>query len=126
MEEARTDKDFQKLNENKVELSTRNNKALAKAIKRAQKGDFDKTIDVDAPTMLKLHERWTIRKMFSIDKGEEYFKLYKETFYINNPNNHYYEKVEDVVMRRISAQHEQGNKDWAKAVSEYLGAEIVE
>lgn len=118
---------FDKINENKVEKSLRNSKAFADVLKKAQKGEFDKDID-DAcgADFLKVTEIWSIRKRFSIELGKEYYKLYKEVFYVEDPHKYYFETVTPTIYRRISAQKEQGNKEWADAVAKYLGIAIVE
>lgn len=121
------DKAFKNITENKVEKSVRNNKLFKKAIKRAQEGDFDENvICVKGKNLLKVCEKWSIRKAFDIAQGKHYYKLFKEVFYINDPQKHYYDTVEGKVYRRIAAQKENGDLEWAKAVAEELGAEIVE
>jgi len=121
------DEAFKQLNENKVEKSIRNSKEFAEVLKKAQEGKFDVDID-DAygADFLKVTEKWSIRKLFSIEQGKEYYKLYKEVFYVENPHKYYFETVEPTIYRRISGQKEQGDKEWADAVAKYLGISIVE
>ena len=118
---------FAELNENKVEKSLRNSKAFADVLEKAQKGEFDVDID-DAcgADFLKVTEKWSIRKQFSIELGMEYYKLYKEVFYVEDPHKYYFETVEPTIYRRISGQKEQGDKKWADAVAKYLNIEIIE
>jgi len=118
---------FAELNENKVEKSLRNSKAFADVLEKAQKGEFDVDID-DAcgADFLKVTEKWSIRKQFSIELGMEYYKLYKEVFYVEDPHKYYFDTVEPTIYRRISGQKEQGDKKWADAVAKYLNIEIVE
>ena len=118
---------FTKLNENKVEKSLRNTKEFNDAIARAQKGDFDKDItDATGADFLKITERWSIRKDFSIKEGKDFYQLYKEVFYIQNPHKYYFDTVEPTVYRRIAKQSEQGDKEWADAVAKHLKISIVE
>ncbi|MBP5421829.1 MAG: hypothetical protein J6Y78_05220 [Paludibacteraceae bacterium] len=122
-----TDEAFKSLNENKVEKSLRNTKEFADAIKRAQGGEYDVDIeDACGADFIKITEKWSIRKMFSISEGKEYYKLYKEVFYLEDPHKYYFDTVTPTIYRRISGQKEQGDADWAKAVSEYLKIDIVE
>ena len=118
---------FNQLNDNKVEKSLRNSKEFAKVIARAQKGEFDVDID-DAcgADFLKVTEIWSIRKQFSIEEGKEYYKLYKEVFYVEDPHKYYFDTVEPTIYRRIAGQKETGDKEWADAVAKYLKIKIVE
>ena len=121
------DKAFQSINENKVEKSLRNTKEFAKALQRAQKGEFDVDVtDVCGEDLLKVTEIWSIRKQFSIAEGKDFYKLYKEVFYMENPHKYYFETVEPTIYRRIAGQKEQGDKEWAEAVAKHLGINIVE
>lgn len=125
---ANTTKDatFEAMNENKIQKSNRNNTILNNALKRAQKGDFDEDVkNVTGEDLLKVTERFSIREIFSIEEGKTFFKLYKEVFYINDPHKHYFETVEPTVYRRIATQHEQGDAEWAEAVSKEMGIEII-
>ena len=118
-------------NENKVEKSIRNTKEFEAVLARAQAGDYDKELD-DARTegdiqgtrnrlpLLKVTEHWSIRKHFSIEKGEDYFQLYKEKFYVENPGSNYFETVNPVVYRTVVSQKEKGDAKWAKAVAANL------
>lgn len=121
------DKKFNELNENKIEKSVRNTKEFMNAINRVAKGEFDEDID-DAYQLplLKIAERWTIRKQFSLEEGKHFYKLYKEVFYIQNPGKYYFEEVEPTIYRRIAKQHEQGDKEWAEAVAKEMHISIVE
>lgn len=120
------DKTFEAMNENKIQKSDRNNTILSNALKRAQKGDFDEDLkNATNMDLLKVYERFTIREIFSIEEGKTFFKLYKEVFYINDPHKYYYETVEPTVYRRISAQHEQGDSEWAEAVAKEMDIKIV-
>lgn len=125
---ANTTKDatFEAMNENKIQKSNRNNTILNNALKRAQKGDFDEDVkNVTGEDLLKVTERFSIREIFSVEEGKTFFKLYKEVFYINDPHKHYFETVEPTVYRRIAAQHEQGDAEWAEAVSKEMDIEII-
>lgn len=121
------DEAFKNLTENKVEKSLRNTKEFAAVLAKAQKGEFDETID-DAcgADFLKVTEIWTIRKMFSLEEGKDYYKLYKEVFYVENPHKYYFDTVDPTIYRRIAGQKEQGDKEWAEAVAKHLGIKIVE
>lgn len=122
-------------NENKVEKSLRNSKAFKEALKRAQKGEFDKELE-DAREndelvgtsqrlpLLKATEIWSLRKRFSLEIGKEYYQLYKEKFYIENPGSNYFDTVNPTVYRMVVSQKEKGNKDWADAVAAHLGIEV--
>lgn len=117
---------YKAIEENKIEKSLRNTKEFAKALSRAQKGDFDE--DLDSATgldLLKVHEAWVIREIFCLDKGSTYFKLYKEVYYIANPHKYYFETVETTVYRRISGQKETGDKKWADAIAKEYNCPIV-
>lgn len=121
-----SDDKFNQITENKVEKSLRNTKAFQNALHKASKGQFDE--DLDCATnmdLLKVTELWTIRKQFCLDEGKHFYKLYKEVFYVENPHKYYFETVEPTVYRRIAAQKEHGDLDWAKAVSKELGITIV-
>lgn len=120
------DETFEAMNENKIEKSDRNNTILQNALKRAQKGDFDEDItDAKGKDLLKVHEKFSIREIFSIAEGKTFFQLYKEVFYINDPHKYYFETVEPTVYRRIAKQSEKGDKDWAEAVAKEMGINIV-
>lgn len=127
MEQVKEDAQFKKINENKVEKSLRNTKEFMDAINRVAKGEFDEDID-DATNMpyLKVAEKWSIHKHFSLEEGKDYYQLYKEVFYIENPGKYYFETVEPTIYRRISRQHENGDIEWAKAVAAHLGIKIAE
>ena len=117
MEHNKEDAQFKKINENKVE----------KAINRVAKGEFDENIE-DATNLpfLKVAEKWSIHKHFSLEEGKEYYQLYKEVFYIENPGKYYFETVEPTIYRRISRQHESGDIEWAKAVAAHLNIKIAD
>ena len=121
--------------ENKVEKSLRNSKEFQAVLARASKGDYDKELQ-DAREdgslegtssrlpLLKVTEIWTIRKAFSIEKGEHLFKLYKEKFYVENPGSNYFDTVNATVYRLVVAQQEEGDAKWAAAVGAHLGIEV--
>lgn len=127
MNNAKEDAQFKKINENKVEKSIRNTKEFMNAINRVAKGEFDEDID-DATNLpfLKVAEKWSIHKQFSLEEGKDFYQLYKEVFYIENPGKYYFEVVEPTIYRRISRQHEHGDIEWAKAVAAHLSIEIAE
>lgn len=122
-------------NENKVEKSLRNSKAFKEALKRAQKGEFDKELEGARENgelvgtsqrlpLLKVTEIWSLRKHFSLEIGKKYYQLYKEKFYIENPGSNYFETVNPTVYRMVVSQKEKGDKDWAGAVAAHLGIEV--
>ena len=122
-----SDTNFKELTENKVEKSLRNSKAFADVLKKAQKGEFDEDLDnATGMDLLKVTEIFTIRKQFSLEKGEDYYKLYKEVFYVEDPHKYYFDTVEPTIYRRIAGQKETGDKKWADAVSKKLNINIVE
>lgn len=121
------DNAFKNLTENKVEKSLRNSKAFKDVLKKAGEGKFDIDVtDVCGEDLLKVTEIWSIRKMFSLEEGKDYYKLYKEVFYVENPHKYYFETVNPTIYRRISGQKEQGDKEWADAVAKHLGIQIIE
>ena len=121
------DKAFKNYTENKIEKSIRNTKEFKDVLNRAQNGEYDKDVDdVTGYDLLKVTERWTIRKLFSLEKGADYYKLFKEVFYVENPHKYYFENVEPTIYRRLAPQHEQGDKAWADAVSQHEKIDIVE
>lgn len=126
--DTKEDTRFKEINENKIEKSLRNSKDLQDAIRRAKKGEFDIDVeDVTNADLLKINEKWSIRKQFSLAEGKHFYKLYKEVFYIADPHKNYFETVATKqIMRRIAAQKEQGDLDWAKAVSKEMHVDIVE
>ena len=69
-------------------------------------------------------EVFSIRKHFSIAEGKDYFKLYKEKFYIENPGSNYFDTVNATVYRSVVAQQEEGDAKWAAAVGAHLGIEV--
>lgn len=118
---------FNNITENKVEKSIRNMKAFHDAIKRAKKGEFDIDVtSVKKQELLKIEERWSLRKAFDIAQGKHYYKLFKEVFYINDPQKKYFDQVEPTVYRRVVAQKEHGDRQWAEAVAQELPATIIE
>lgn len=121
--------------ENKVEKSIRNSEMFQAVLARAQKGDFDKELDQAREDgdlqgtstrlpLLKVTEIWSIRKHFSIKTGSEYFQLYKEKFYIENPGSNYFDTVNPSVYRLVVAQAETGDEQWAAAVSAHLNVDV--
>ncbi len=125
--DKKADEKFARMVENKIQKSYRNTREFKNALNRALMGGYDEDIDdaTGAP-FLKVCERWTIRKIFSIETGEDYFKLYKEVYYIENPGKYYFEEVNPTIYRRIAAQHEEGDRKWAEAVSKHENIQIVE
>ena len=125
--DKKADEKFARMVENKIQKSYRNTREFKTALNRALMGGYDEDIDdaTGAPC-LKVCERWTIRKIFSIETGEDYFKLYKEVYYIENPGKYYFEEVNPTIYRRIAAQHEEGDRKWAEAVSKHENIQIVE
>ena len=125
--DKKADEKFARMVENKIQKSFRNTREFKNALNRALMGGYDEDIDdaTGAP-FLKVCERWTIRKIFSIETGEDYFKLYKEVYYIENPGKYYFEEVNPTIYRRIAAQHEEGDRKWAEAVSKHENIQIVE
>ena len=125
--DKKADEKFARMVENKIQKSFRNTREFKNALNRALMGGYDEDIDdaTGAP-FLKVCERWTIRKIFSIETGEDYFKLYKEVYYIENPGKYYFEEVNPTIYRRIAAQHEEGDRKWAEAVSKHDNIQIVE
>lgn len=123
--------------ENKVEKAIRNSDKFKQTLKRASKGEFDVELQdardegtlegtsVRLP-LLKITEIFTLRKFFSIELGKEYYQLYKEKFYIENPGSNYFDTVNDTVYRKVVAQNEKGDKEWAEAVSAHLNVQIEE
>ena len=122
-------------NENKVEKSLRNSKLFKDALARAQAGSYDKELDearADGSLqgtstrlpLLKVTEVFSIRKHFSLAEGKNYFKLYKEKFYIENPGSNYFDTVNATVYRSVVAQREEGDAKWAAAVGAHLGIEV--
>ena len=119
------------IKENKVEKSIRNSEAFQAVLARATKGQFDKELDVAREEglpgtrsrlpLLKVTEIWSIRKQFSIERGTDYFKLYKEKFYVENPGSNYFETVAPTLYRKVVAQSEEGDAEWATAVATHLG-----
>jgi hypothetical protein len=120
-------------NENKIEKALRNSETFQKVLARAQKGDFDMDFE-EAPSSgvagysatLKVTEIFTIRKGFSLETGEDYFQLYKEVFYVENPGREYFETVNPTVYRRVAKQSEHGDKKWADRVAKHFNIEVVD
>ena len=125
--DKKADEKFARMVENKIQKSFRNTREFKNALNRALMGGYDEDIDdATGVPLLKICERWTIRKIFSIETGEDYFKLYKEVYYIENPSKYYFEEVNPTIYRRIAAQHEEGDRKWAEAVSKHENIQIVE
>lgn len=117
---------YKAIEENKIEKSLRNSKEFANALSRAQKGEFDEDLSsAFNMDLLKITETWVIREIFSIEKGDTYFKLYKEVYYVENPHKHYFDTVNPTVFRRIAGQKETGDKKWAEAIAKEYGCPIV-
>ena len=125
--DKKADEKFARMVENKIQKSVRNTREFKNALNRALMGGYDEDIDdaTGAP-FLKVCERWTIRKIFSLETGEDYYKLYKEVYYIENPGKYYFEEVDPTIYRRIAAQHEEGDRQWAEAVSKHENIPIIE
>lgn len=122
-----SDTKFKELNENKIEKSIRNSKKFAEILARAQKGEFDENIDdATGADFLKVTEIFSIHKQFDLAEGKEYYKLYKEVFYVEDPHKYYFDTVEPTIYRRIAAQKEHGDKKWAEAVASEMKIKIVE
>lgn len=121
--------------ENKVEKSIRNSEKFQETLARALNGEYDQELNEARESgdlmgtstrlpLLKVTEIFTIRRKFSLEMGKEYFQLYKEKFYIENPGSNYFETVKDTIYRAVVAQKEKGDQEWAEAVSARLGIEI--
>ena len=125
--DKKADEKFARMVENKIQKSFRNTREFKNALNRALMGAYDEDIeDATGEPYLKVCERWTIRKIFSIETGEDYYKLYKEVYYIENPGKYYFEEVNPTIYRRIAPQHEEGDRKWAEAVSKHENIQIVE
>lgn len=122
-------------NEDKITKSFRNSEAFKLVLEAAQKGEFDFELDEAREAgelegtstrlpLLKVTELWSIRRHFSIAEGAEYYKLYKEKFYVENPGSNYSDTVKPNVYRAVVAQKEQGGLEWANAVAEHFGIEV--
>ena len=121
--------------ENKVEKSIRNSEKFLNTLGRASQGEYDLELDQAREEnvlcgtsmrlpLLKVTELFTIRKKFSLEKGEDYYQLYKEKFYIENPGSNYFETVDDTIYRKVVAQKEKGDLEWATAVSQRLDIDL--
>ena len=122
-------------NENKIEKSIRNSEKFLSTLARAASAEFDVEL-TDAREsgelqgtstrlpLLKVTELFTIRKKFSLEQGKNYYQLYKEKFYIENPGSNYFETVKDTIYRTVVAQKETGDLEWAKAVAEHMDIEV--
>lgn len=125
--DKKADEKFARMVENKIQKSFRNTREFKTALNRALMGAYDEDIeDATGAPFLKVCERWTIRKIFSIETGEDYYKLYKEVYYIENPGKYYFEEVNPTIYRRVAPQHEEGDRKWAEAVSKHENIEIIE
>ena len=122
-------------NENKVDKSFRNSEKFAQTLQRAMDGDYDVELNEAREAgeligtnnrlpLLKVTEIFTIRVKFSLEQGADFYQLYKEKFYIQNPGSNYFETVKDEIYRSVVAQKETGDKAWADAVSARLGIAI--
>lgn len=122
-------------NENKIEKSIRNSEKFLSTLARAASAEFDVELTDARETgellgtstrlpLLKVTELFTIRKKFSLEQGKNYYQLYKEKFYIENPGSNYFETVKDTIYRSVVAQKETGDIEWAKAVAEHMDIEV--
>lgn len=126
MSNTNTDAKFQAIAENKVEKAMRNNETFKAIIDRARKGEYDEDIEFATnEDFLKVYERFSIREMFSLTEGKDYYKLYKEVFYIQDPHKYYIDTVDETIYRRIASQKEEGDKEWAEAIAKELNLDIV-
>ena len=121
--------------ENKVEKSIRNSEKFQVTLARALQGDYDLELDearadgeLEGTTyrlpLLKVTELWSIRKRFSLELGQDYYQLYKEKFYIQNPGSNYFETVQDTIYRSVVMQKEKGDETWARNVAERFNIEV--
>ena len=121
--------------ENKLEKSIRNSEKFQQTLSRALNGDYDLELDEARAEgelvgtnyrlpLLKVTELWSIRKRFSLELGEDYYQLYKEKFYIQNPGSNYFDTVSDTIYRSVVMQKEKGDETWARNVAERFGIEI--
>ena len=121
--------------ENKVEKSIRNSEKFLETLGRASQGDYDVELDEARAEgdlvgtsyrlpLLKVTEVFTLRKKFSLEAGADYYQLYKEKFYIENPGSNYFETVDDTIYRKVVAQKEKGDLEWATAVSQRLDIDL--
>lgn len=125
--DKKADEKFARIIENKIQKSIRNTREFKAALNRALMGSYDEDIeDATGEDFLKVCERWTIRKIFSLELGEDYYKLYKEVYYIEDPHKYYFEEVTPTIYRRLAAQHEEGDRQWAINVSKHENIAIVE
>lgn len=117
---------YKAIEENKIEKSLRNSVAFKNALHRAAKGDFDE--DLQSATnmdLLKVTEKFIIREIFALDKAQNYYKLYKEVYYVEDPHKYYFDTVEPTVYRRIAGQKETGDKKWAERIAKEYGCPII-
>lgn len=125
--DAKKDEAFAHYIENKIAKSVRNTREFKNALNRALQGGYDEDVaDVTGADLLKVCERWSIRKIFSLEKGEDYYKLFKEVFYIENPHKYYFEEVNPTIYRRLAPQHEEGDRKWADAVALHENIAIID
>lgn len=125
--DKKADEKFARIIENKIQKSIRNTREFKNALNRALMGGYDEDIDdATGEDFLKVTERWSIRKIFSLETGMDYYKLYKEVYYIENPHKYYFEEVNPTIYRRLAAQHEEGDRQWADAVAKHENIAIVE
>lgn len=125
--DPKADEAFARLVENKIQKSVRNTREFKTALNRALMGEYDEDIEsATGEDFLKVTERWTIRKIFSLELGDNYYKLWKEVFYIDDPHKYYFDVVNPTIYRRLAPQHEEGDKEWAERVSKAMNIAIVE
>lgn len=125
--DQKADEAFAHLVENKIQKSVRNTREFKRALNRALLGEYDEDIEsATGADYLKVTERWTIRKIFSLELGDNYYKLWKEVFYIDDPHKYYFEEVNPTIYRRLAPQHEEGDREWAERVAKAMNISIVE
>lgn len=122
-------------NEDKVTKSLRNTKEFKQLFVRANKGEFDVELDDARESgelvgtsqrlpLLKVTEKWSIRKQFDIESGKDRYHLYKEKFYIQNPGSNYVDTIDKTIYRKVVKQHESGDLDWAKRVADHFNIDL--
>lgn len=116
--------------ENKIDKSIRNSEAFQDTLARAINGGYDLDISekpqqLGRLPLLKIHEQFSIRKGFSLETGQDFYKLMKEVFYTENPGSNYFETVDPFIYRRVASQKETGDLTWAKNVAKHYGISVA-